>query len=423
MSIFNQLTQALSQQLAQNEVSSGLLRFTATLKCPPEKADLLSWLKAQKHFPQMYWQQRTNKESFVAIGQALNFKQLTQAKQFSQMQKMPLVGGIQFEGKVQFVLPRLLIWQKHDCLKAELFGYASEKSQLSVFLDELAQPQNFVAHQAQLLSQQQLCQFEQWKTNIQQAITAIQLKIFDKVVLANATHLRFSQSLSGYDLLAKSRELNQGCYHFLWAETANECFIGSSPERLYQRKNRQLRTEALAGTVAVSHNEIETAHNALWLLNDHKNLYENWLVVDDICTNLSDCAGDIQVGDAHIKPLRNVQHLRRFLQTELGENISDAECLTRIHPTAAVAGLPRNQAKQFIQQHEPFQRGWYAGTLGYFSPEQAEFCVTLRSAMIKSAEMTVYAGAGIVKESDPLSEWQEIERKALAMINLVLNKR
>ncbi|WP_429946005.1 isochorismate synthase [Bibersteinia trehalosi] len=419
MSVFTQLTQALSQQLAQNEVSAGLLRFSATVKCQPNDADLLSWLKGQACFPQMFWQQRAQRDTFVALGQVLRFQQLAAAEAFCHQHQVHLVGGIQFEGQIHFILPRLLLWQTEEQLRAELFGYADEQANLVAFLAQLDEPRTFGSTKNQVIAKKQLCSFEQWQTNIQQAISAIKTDAFDKVVLANATSWQLSSPLSGYDLLAKSRHLNQGCYHFLWAENLHECFIGSSPERLYLRQNKQLLTEALAGTVAVSHDITETAQNALWLLNDHKNLYENWLVVDDICTNLADCAGDIQVGDAHIKALKNVQHLRRFIQTELAPDIGDSQCLARIHPTAAVAGLPRTEAKQFIQQHEPFTRGWYAGTLGYFSPAQAEFCVTLRSALVRAKEMLVYAGAGIVAESEPESEWLEIERKALAMTNLV----
>lgn len=212
---------------------------------------------------------------------------------------------------------------------------------------------------------------------------------------------------------------NVGCYHFLWSENGEQTFIGSSPERLYQRQGRAFYTEALAGTAAVTEDAEQTENNALWLLNDPKNRYENWLVVDDICSHLTDCAADIQVGEAHIKRLKNVQHLRRVIQTQLAETVNDGDCLARIHPTAAVAGLPRPLATEFICQHEPFQRGWYAGTLGYLMPEKAEFCVTLRSGVIKQNQITLYAGAGIVEGSTPEAEWQEIERKSLAMVSLL----
>ena len=91
------------------------------------------------------------------------------------------------------------------------------------------------------------------------------------------------------------------------------------------------------------------------------------------------------------KRLHNVQHLHRKIQAVLKPTISDSECLIRIHPTAAVVGLPRAKAKQFIAENEPFTRGWYVG-------------------------------AGIVQDSEPLSEWQEIERKSQALAKLLSYK-
>lgn len=421
MSIFNQLKQSLISQLSECKADNGLCKVAVSVE--NADLDLLGWLKGQSQFPQLFWQHRKGNECFAALGQSFGFHDLIAAEQFSQNHQVHLVGGIRFDGKVQFFLPRLLLWQQDKTLTAEVFSLENEREELILWLKNLSDGTEFQSVENTLVQRRQGCSFNIWQSNIQQAISHIQAGNFDKVVLANATEMQFAEPLSAHDLLAQSRAKNLGCYHFLFAEQADVAFIGSSPERLYSRQNQQFFTEALAGTVAVSDDEQETAENALWLLNDHKNLYENWLVVDDICNHLSDCCYDIQVGEAHIKQLKNVQHLRRFLQTELAENVSDAACLARIHPTAAVAGLPRASAKAFIQQHEPFKRQWYAGTLGYLSPNKAEFCVTLRSALIQQNQMTVYAGAGIVAESDPESEWQEIERKALAMCGLISDKR
>ncbi|MGL5309601.1 MAG: chorismate-binding protein, partial [Plesiomonas shigelloides] len=97
----------------------------------------------------------------------------------------------------------------------------------------------------------------------------------------------------------------------------------------------------------------------------------------------------------------------------------DAQCLTWLHPTAAVAGLPREPARRFIHEHEPFERGWYAGSVGHISRERAEFTVAIRSALIQQNQVHLFAGAGIVPGSDPEAEWQEIERKAAGLRTLL----
>jgi len=91
-----------------------------------------------------------------------------------------------------------------------------------------------------------------------------------------------------------------------------------------------------------------------------------------------------------------------------------------LQPTAAVAGLPRQAAREFIARNEPFDREWYAGSAGYLSLAQSEFCVALRSARVQGSCVRLYAGAGIVSGSDPEQEWQEIENKAAGLRSLLL---
>ena len=113
-----------------------------------------------------------------------------------------------------------------------------------------------------------------------------------------------------------------------------------------------------------------------------------------------------------------MQHLRRCIWTELNQ-ADDTLCLMQLQPTAAVAGIPRELAREFIQHNEPFEREWYAGSAGYLSLRQSEFCVSLRSAKISENVIRLYAGAGIVRGSDPEQEWQEIDNKAAGLRTLL----
>ncbi|WP_373777005.1 isochorismate synthase MenF [Glaesserella sp.] len=422
MPLFNPLIEQLTQQLQQLNTTNGLVKLQAEIVVSVENRELVARLKTQTQFPHFFWLSRNTQLTLVTIGKARQFDTLEEADQFSRQTQCQLVGGLQFEGKCRFVLPRLIFAKNSGKLTACLYlnsqNLTQERQDCLQILSQLSKTPPVTAQDNPLISAKTACDFQTWKKHIEQAVTEIKQQQLNKVVLANAKTLTFEKPLSAYDLLTISLRKNIGCYHFLWAEDGNSAFIGSSPERLYLRQDRRFYTEALAGTVAVTENTEETERNALWLLSDHKNIYENLLVVDDICTHLADCAEDIEVGEAEIKRLHNVQHLRRKIRTVLAPQVTDANCLARIHPTAAVAGLPRSAAKQFIRQHEPFERGWYAGALGYFTPQSAEFCVTLRSALIEQNRITVYAGAGIVEESEAESEWAEIERKSLAMASL-----
>ena len=156
-----------------------------------------------------------------------------------------------------------------------------------------------------------------------------------------------------------------------------------------------------------------------WLLADDKNQRENMLVVEDICQRLQHHTQALEVLPAQIVRLRKVQHLRRCIWTDL-KHPDDEQCLQLLQPTAAVAGLPRLSARDFIQTHEPFDREWYAGSAGYLSLAQSEFCVALRSARVSDSAVRLYAGAGIVSGSVPEDEWQEIENKAAGLRTLLL---
>lgn len=429
MSIFSQLKQQLSEQLAKQASQQGLIELQASVCLSDENVAFLAGLNAQKNiYPHFFLKNRDRDQTITALGAVKTFQQLETAQAFIQQTHFSLIGGLQFEGECCFVLPRLKLVKEQQNLTAYFYLDLSAETSQAVNFDDYFAP--FLAEQNELaplsrpfanklINRKTACDFEGWQANINKAINEIQAQHFSKVVLANAICLTFDKPISAYELLEQSQKINLGCYHFLWAENSETAFVGSTPERLYLRQARNLYTEALAGTVAVTEDLAQTEKNAQWLLNDTKNVYENQLVVDDITRHLEDCVEQIEIGKAEIKRLHNVQHLRRKIQAVLKPTISDSECLIRIHPTAAVAGLPRTKAKQFIAENEPFTRGWYAGTLGIWGEDEAEFCVTLRSAQIKQNQVTLYAGAGIVQDSGPLSEWQEIERKSQALAKLL----
>lgn len=426
MTMFTELKQQLTQQLNSLKAEKEIIELRAEVPFSVP-CHLLNWLKAQSHFPQSFWQSRDQDLAYATIGVTQQFDCLDNAQEFSQKYGVRLFGGVKFEGECHFILPKVVLAKNAEKLTACLYVDCQQLTQEKILcsemlnsFDQLTELSSFSNH---LLETIRANDFAHWQHNIEQAVSAIHQKKFRKVVLANATTLTFEDQISAYDLLFASQQKNLGCYHFLWSEQQGEAFIGSSPERLYQRQDRQLETEALAGTVAVTDDPIQTEKNGLWLLNDPKNTHENQLVVDDIQQHLADCVSDFQVSPIELKRLHNVQHLRRQIRATLQADVSDVDCLLRIHPTAAVAGLPRRCALPFIAENEGFTRGWYAGTLGTFTPNHAEFCVALRSAKIEQNQITLYAGAGIIDGSEAQSEWNEIERKKIAMETLLLNHR
>lgn len=423
MHFFTELKQQLSQKLAALQPKQGLCQIQVENNLDLDDLQLVSWLKGQDCFPHFFWKSRDQALTFVSVGAVRQLASLAEVEYFQQHYPFKLFGGLRFEGSCYFVLPRFYFEKNAEKLTAYLTLDTDCLAEFTVCEQFLIQLEwlELPAFRASTPIYRALdCDFLRWQEMIDRALAAIDAGHFEKVVLANATKLQFERPLCAYSLSVLSQQNNHGSYHFLWAKNAQHIFIGASPERLYQRIGRQLYTEALAGTVAVTENAEQTEQNAQWLLNDGKNIYENQLVVEDISNQLINCIQEISVQATEIKRLKKVQHLQRKIQASLKPFVSDVDCLNRIHPTAAVSGLPRDKAKQFIRDNEQTARGWYAGALGYLAPQFAEFCVTLRSALVENANITLYAGAGIVAGSEASAEWQEIERKFLTIASLLV---
>ena len=413
--------------------AAGIRQFSYSLQKQPDTG-LLEWLSAQPCYPKFYWQQRDGHDEAAVCGDAYAFGDMQQAQAFIRQHRdipdlhiwgLNAFNGADAGGRAAnaLFLPRIELCRSGTTywLRCTLFSAVSlreEARRTRLFLRSLVASHALPPIMSRVVQHQHLPAEPQWNQLINRALKGIEQQQFDKVVLARKTTLTLSQPLNACAFLAASRAVNHHCYHFMLAFTPQQAFLGSSPERLFLRDHTELFTEALAGTVA-NHPDLQKARElGEWLLNDGKNQRENLLVVDDICQRLQGGAHSLDVMPAEILRLRKVQHLRRSIHGEL-TGADDAGCLQRLQPTAAVAGLPRQAAREFIAGHEPFDREWYAGSAGYLSTELSEFTVALRSAAVKGHHLELYAGAGIVAGSDAAQEWQEIENKAAGLRTLL----
>ncbi|HFZ8994253.1 TPA: isochorismate synthase MenF [Citrobacter freundii] len=418
------LTRQLSQEIPE---APGVRIFDVPFSLN-DAFDPLSWLASQAIWPQFYWQQRNGDEEAAILGAAHTFSSLAMAQQFlrqhAQSADLRIWGLNAFEPQQGHLLLPRLEWRRLGgtaILRLHLYSPTSlreDADRAKHFLAALLDQQPLPELHLQLTGEQHWPDKAGWVNLIKLATQTIAREQFDKVVLARATDLQFSRPVDAAAVMASSRRLNLNCYHFFMAFSADSAFLGSSPERLWRRRDTALRTEALAGTVASHSDDRQARQLGEWLMKDDKNQRENMLVVEDICQRLQQHTHSLDVLPPQVLRLRKVQHLRRCIWTALNE-ADDTLCLLQLQPTAAVAGLPREAARAFIQQHEPFEREWYAGSAGYLSLQQSEFCVTLRSARITDNVIRLYAGAGIVRGSDPEEEWLEINNKAAGLRTLL----
>ena len=425
MSHFQQTVSALIERV--HSAQAGEVRCVEVLTQKPSFA-FIEWLHAQPLFPKFYWQSRDTREEVVALGQLHTFSDPAPAYAILG-EEQRIWGGRSFDGHTEknrrcmesfFFLPLVELirfddtWSLAVNLSPDRVASINALNKLSVEAAILAP---LSAHIEQI---NHVPEREQWGNLVDKVLQGISDEEYKKVVLARKTTLQLDAPISAAQLLKASYLQNHDSFHFMLVFDFKHSFIGSTPERLYSRHGSELHTEALAGTIGRGDNVTEDMELANWLAQDSKNLNENQYVVDDIIERLTPHSQTVDVEkDARLVRLRKVQHLKRNIHAHLNAGVNGVQLLAALQPTAAVAGLPRKEAIDFILEHEPFARGWYAGSVGYISHQRAEFCVAIRSALVVNDQVQLFAGAGIVPGSVAEHEWQELNKKMSTLLSLI----
>jgi menaquinone-specific isochorismate synthase len=251
-----------------------------------------------------------------------------------------------------------------------------------------------------------------WLRAVNQAVDSIHAGAIKKTVLARETEFSMRSIPHPLWLLERLLEQTTHSYHYCFQLDEHLAFIGASPERLYYRKGDQVFSEALASTRPRGETPQKDEKLAQELLNSPKDRHEHKLVIDHILELLSEHCLHVDASETpEILKLTHLQHLLCSFSGTLTSVDSESELLQALHPTPAVGGTPKEAAIQAIQSVESFDRGWYAGPVGWVGSNATEFAVAIRSGLIDSDCVRVYTGAGIVGDSNPQEEWMEIENK------------
>lgn len=253
---------------------------------------------------------------------------------------------------------------------------------------------------------------------VSEALKSIRAGEYEKIVLARAIDLQMNQPYEPLIYLDRLREEFGGCYAFSFANGRGQSFIGVTPERLVQFREQELKTMALAGTVSRGSTVGEDARLARSLLESEKDLREHRVVIEAIVRRLRRLNLSTTVSERPtLMQLSNVQHLLSTLSSQVEDSLHILDMVEQLHPTPAVGGSPREVTSQIIHSLEPFDRGLYAGAIGYFDARgEGEFVVAIRSALVEGKKARIYAGSGIVEGSDPAREKQETDLKLKAML-------
>jgi isochorismate synthase len=248
---------------------------------------------------------------------------------------------------------------------------------------------------------------EAWRGRVETILRAIETGRIGKVVAARCTEIPLGGSADPAAILRKLVERFERCTGF-YLEMSGSAFLGATPERLVGLAGSDVGTEALAGSAPPGGGED--------LLESEKDRLEHQLVLDEIIARLGPLCDEIRSGETRPLELPNVAHLRTPIHARKRRAAGPLDIVSALHPTPAVGGVPRDEAVRWIEKREPVSRGWYAGPFGWLDASgDGEFVVALRSALLHGGVARLYAGAGIVRGSDPEAEWAETEVKMSAV--------
>ena len=246
-----------------------------------------------------------------------------------------------------------------------------------------------------------------WKETVRAAAAATRQGQLKKIVLARAIRMR----AAGFDsarTLWRLRAAYPRCTLFAITRGAR-CFLGATPERLVRLQGTEVAVAAVAGSAPRGGSEEEDARLGRLLLAGAKDRLEHALVVDalrDVLAKISTAAPS--TAETVLLKLGNIQHLYTPLTAVLQGRHTVLELAGLLHPTPAVGGVPRAAALRWISDHERLDRGWYAGPVGWMDRRgNGEFAVAIRSALLQGTEALLFAGCGIVGDSDPDQEYAE----------------
>jgi menaquinone-specific isochorismate synthase len=256
-----------------------------------------------------------------------------------------------------------------------------------------------------------------WRDAVAQAIAAIRAGRLAKVVLALPLEVRTGEAVDGRELLVRLLRRYPDCWGYLF-----DGFLGATPELLVERTGRRVRSRVLAGTLprgapgtdCVPPNGNGSPSIGSALLGSAKDLSEHRLAAEPVARTLRGRLDTLQVPDGpSVLELANVAHLSTELSGLLRDpETSVLELAAALHPTPAVAGVPTAQALRMIGELESRDRGRYAGPVGWIDGSgDGELCLALRCATVQGALVRLYAGCGIVADSDPESEVAEWRAK------------
>jgi isochorismate synthase len=259
-----------------------------------------------------------------------------------------------------------------------------------------------------------------FERSVAEAVERIGSGGLEKLVLAREVEVEAPSAHDPAAVYGALRELFPSCFCFC-SGTPEAAFLGASPELLVRRSGAVAATVALAGSTRRSADPAVDDHLGEQLLLSDKDRDEHEIVARRIARTLRPHSVWVEAaGEPGLVKVANIQHLATPIHAQLADPRSAVELAGLLHPTPAVGGEPREAAINAIPELEGMDRGWYAGAIGWMdAAEDGEFCVGVRTALLRDRTARLYAGNGIVAASEPAAELAETEIKLGALLPLL----
>lgn len=396
---------------------------------PCDAIDALDFLCAGQEQPRAFFSTADGKMTFAGFGHACEgVGSLDELEAMNDGPAARLFGGFAFDGQAlngawsDFPAENYWLYEVEYLSTAEgnwitinSADKASAAEKLQTLLDDLPHFKE-IKNDYETLA---LIERTEWMRMVEQAVERIHAKDVEKVVLARPLSIHAAK---GIDPLAALAQLNReypNTYRFLIEPQPGTTFLGATPEQLVKVQAGALETSALAGSAPRGETIEDDMALAGQLLESGKNRHEHQLVVDAMKMQLEGLTDELDIcATPLIHALPNVQHLNTPIKAKLKKEIDILDVVQALHPTPALGGMPNDKAMLLINELEAYPRGWYGAPIGWFDAAgNGEFVVAIRSAVISNNTAWAYAGAGIVADSDPATEWEETQVKFMPMLS------
>lgn len=248
-------------------------------------------------------------------------------------------------------------------------------------------------------------------------VQAIKNKQFQKVVLSRKEEI----SVTDFDVEITFKRLLSNyptAFKYCFFHPKIGIWLGATPEQLLQTNGNALKTVALAGTqLHVDNKEV------IW---QEKEKNEQQLVTDFIVGSLEDLVKEITISSPYSVKAGNIWHIKTDISATAKNKNAFQKIIKALHPTSAVCGLPKQEAKAFILENENYEREYYAGFLGEmnidlltFKLQKTDLFVNLRCMKIENKKANLYIGCGITEDSVPENEYVETINKSMTMKKVI----